>query len=111
MPFLRHERRQGAFSEPSHPILTPPGSGLGESHFGLLPSRFQEPGGFEPSQRLVQGPVGRQLVGVPDLLDAFSDGEAVKLAAALSTQVQPGGEDRLFDWQQCTLLPSHEMVL
>ena len=111
MPSFEDRRRQRPFSRSSYPVEPSAGPTLGQGYIRILPPRLQEPSGFESPQRLIEGPICGELMGLSKCLHVPGDGEPVEFAATSVPQVQTGTKNRLFDWEDRAWLALHPVII
>ena len=111
MPSAGHRRRQHPFTRSGYPVEPSTGPTLGKSYLWFFPPRLQEPSGFESSQRLIERPIGCELVGLSDCLHVAGNREAVEFTATSLSQVQSGVENRLFDGEDGAWFTLHNVII
>ncbi len=89
--------RQGSFSGAGHPIEPAARAALLQGQIGFLPMRLEQTGRLHPTQRLVQGAMSGELVGLSDVLHSFRHSEAVEFVCSNAAKVETCGKNCLFD--------------
>ena len=104
---IRHYRKAGrgeAVQFPTWATLVV-GRGL------VFPPACEEPSLLKASERPIQSAMGCETTGALLIPDLLRDPETMKFLTASRPQIQCGNKNRLFDWNECAWLASHNLII
>ena len=93
------------------PVEFPTWATLVVSRRLVFPSAREEPSLFKASECPIQSAMGRETTSAFQILDLLRDSEAMKLLAPLGPKIHCSNKNRLFDWNECARLASHNLII
>ena len=91
------------------PVEFPTWATLVVSRRLVFPPACEEPSLFKASECPIQSAMGRETTSAFLILDLLRDPEAMKLLAPLGPKIHCSNKNRLFDWNECARLASHNL--
>ena len=104
---IRHYRKAGrgeAVQFPTWATLVV-GRGL------VFPTACEEPSLLKASERPIQSAMGCETTGALLIPDLLRDPETMKLLAPSHPKIHRRNKNRLFDWNECACLASHDFII
>ena len=102
---IRHNRKAGRGEHVEFPAWATLVVGRGL----VFPPACEEPSLLKASKRPVQSSVGRETTSAFLVLDLPGYSETMKLPAPSGPEIHCSNKNRLFDWNECARLASHNL--